>query len=277
MKTMDGNTIAVFGLFIVFCFSIYFFSKNKTSAGLILLMAGAFLLRIFIYSADPFIYDWDERFHALVAKNMSSDPFKPVLQIDPVLPYDYKDWSNNYVWLHKQPLFLWLIAISIKIFGATEFALRLPSALMGSVLVFFTFRIARICFSDNRISVFAAFLVAFSYYQIELGGGRLPIDHNDVSFCFFITASVWALAEYHRNNSAKWALWIGIFSGLAILCKWLTGGIVYAGWAIMLLSAQKRPTREQFKHFALAAIITLLVFLPWQIYIAIRFPVESSF
>jgi 4-amino-4-deoxy-L-arabinose transferase-like glycosyltransferase len=277
MKTLDGNTIAVFGLLIVFCFSIYFFSKNKTSAGLILLMAGAFLLRIFVYSADPFLYDWDERFHALVAKNMSSDPFKPVLQIDPVLPYDYKDWSNNYVWLHKQPLFLWLIAISIKIFGATEFALRLPSALMGSVLAFFAYRTGRNCFGDIRVAVFAAFLLAFSFYQIELGAGRLPIDHNDVSFCFFVTASAWALSEYYRKNRLKWALWVGIFSGAAILCKWLTGGIVYAGWIIMLVSAGKKPTSEQLKHFLIAGITTLAIFLPWQIYTVIRFPLESSY
>lgn len=277
MKTFNGDLLAVGGLMAVSCFSIYFFSKNKTRTGLVLLMAGAFLLRLFVHSMDPFIYDWDERFHALVGKNMSVHPFMPTLQIDPVLPYDYKDWSNNYIWVHKQPAFLWLIALSVKIFGATEFALRLPSAIMGSLLVFLSFRIAKNCFADLRVAVFTAFLVAFSYYEIELGAGRLPIDHNDVSFCFFITASIWALSEYYQHRSVKWAVWIGVFSGLAILCKWLTGGIVYAGWVVMWPAAGKKPPRLEWKHFVIAGIVTVIVFLPWQLYTAIRFPVESSF
>ncbi len=39
------------------------------------------------------LHDWDERYHALVAKNMIEQPFKPMLYKNPVLPYDYKDWD----------------------------------------------------------------------------------------------------------------------------------------------------------------------------------------
>jgi 4-amino-4-deoxy-L-arabinose transferase-like glycosyltransferase len=79
---------------------------------------------------DHFLILWDEQYHALVAKNMLKNPFKPTLYPVELLDYDYRNWSANYIWLHKQPLFLWQIALSLKIFGTTELAVRLPSILL---------------------------------------------------------------------------------------------------------------------------------------------------
>lgn len=46
-----------------------------------------------------------------------------------------KDWITSYLngapYLNKPPLLYWLIAISLKVFGTTEFAVRLPIALAG--------------------------------------------------------------------------------------------------------------------------------------------------
>jgi len=40
---------------------------------------GALGVRIFAAMLDPFLNTWDEQFHALVAKNMMANPFKPML------------------------------------------------------------------------------------------------------------------------------------------------------------------------------------------------------
>ena len=103
-----------------------------------LVLAG-FLLRIFAAS-DPFLHEWDERYHALVAKNMMENPFKPMLYKTPLLDYDYKSWSSNHIWLHKQPVPLWLMSLSLKTFGLSAFSLRIPSILcstLGILLMFF--------------------------------------------------------------------------------------------------------------------------------------------
>jgi len=115
------------------------FRKHKTPA-LVLLVLGALFIRLFISFMDPFLHGWDEQFHALVAKNLMNDPFKPLLLKDPLLPYSYKNWTENHIWLHKQPLFLWQIALSFKLFGPTEFALRLPSILMSTFVIVFIYK-----------------------------------------------------------------------------------------------------------------------------------------
>ena len=58
------------------------------TALLILLLVGGLLLRVRL-SADIGLHKWDERFHALVAKNVIADPLEPTLYSHPALPYDY--------------------------------------------------------------------------------------------------------------------------------------------------------------------------------------------
>jgi 4-amino-4-deoxy-L-arabinose transferase len=143
-----------------------------------------------------------------------------MLRLTPIFPYDPAAWCCNHIWVHKQPLFLWQMAISMKVFGVSEFAMRLPSAVMGSIQVLLVFSIAKYWMKDSRVAFLAALLSAFAFYQIELSTGRYSVDHNDVAFTFYITAGLWAFTKYLRTEySIKWAAIIGILVGCAILIK----------------------------------------------------------
>ena len=68
---------------IILFFSWKIFTKGKIDQAVIGIVLAGLLLRIFIIS-DPVVHDWDERFHALVAKNMIENPLKPTLYKSPV-------------------------------------------------------------------------------------------------------------------------------------------------------------------------------------------------
>ena len=246
---------------------------------IIYLVILALLIRGLLTGADSYLNEWDERYHALVAKNMMDEPFKPMMRTDPVLEYDYKSWCCNHIWLHKQPLFLWQMALSLKVLGVNEIALRFPSALMGSIAVLFIFQIALFWTKDKQISFLSAFLAVFAFYQLELTSGRMTCDHNDVAFSFYMTASIWAFIRYLKsNNSWKWAIMIGLFAGAAILNKWLTGLLIFGGWGLYVLLDYN--TRKDILHYLkilFAFLVCCIVFLPWQIYILNAFPLESAF
>src|SRR4051812_43809574 len=91
---------------------------------LFLITVTGFLLRWWTAHLDPFINLWDERFHAIVARNMMDSPFVPQLHINPLIPTNYANWPDSAIWLHKPPLFLWQMAISMKIFGVSEYSAR---------------------------------------------------------------------------------------------------------------------------------------------------------
>lgn len=254
--------------------SLIFYLKNKFSIALVFLMLGAFGLRLFMTVLDPFLNEWDERYHALVAKNMMLHPFTPTLWPKAILPYDYKEWCCNFYWVHKQPLFMWQMALSMKIFGVNEVAMRLPSAVMNTLQVGLTYRLGTLV-HDRRLGFIAAFLLTFSYFALEQVSGSMGREHNDVAFYFYLTASFWALAEYLQKPKSVYLIGIGVFSGLAILNKWLVGLLVYAGWFLGVLLS-RAGFWQQVKKMVIAGFITVAVFLPWQLYIFTKFPLESA-
>jgi len=214
-----------------------FFYTNKKNTALGLLLLSALLLRLLIISLDPFLHEWDERYHALVAKNMVTNPFKPMLVVHPIMAYNMLDWSNSHIWVHKQPLFLWQMAASMKVFGINEIAMRLPSAIMSTGLVWLTYDLCKNWVpKHNEVAFIAAFLTTFSAYTLELVSGRFSLDHNDLAFVFYVTCSFWAWTRYvHEGSRLKWAVLVGLFVGLAVLNKWLTGYLVFGGWGLYLL------------------------------------------
>ena len=253
------------------------YRQGRPNQAVGLLMAAALCLRLALAGLDPFLHSWDERYHALVAKNMLTDWTRPLLRADPVLPYDYQAWCCNHVWLHKQPLFLWQVAASLKLFGVNELAVRLPSVVLGALLVWPVYRLGRMVF-DVAVGYHAALLLVMAYYQLELTAGWQSVDHGDVAFLAYVTASVWAYYESRRLNARplSWVLLTGAFAGAAVLCKWLPGLVVYAGWLLDVLLSRRQNARE-YLRLLLSLLIAVAIFLPWQLYIQNHFPLESAF
>jgi len=262
---------------LIFIPSIVLHKQGKEKFALWSLLLAAFGIRMMMIGLDPYLHDWDERFHATVAKNMMNYPFRPMLRLEAVLPYNVEDWWNNYVWLHKQPLFLWQMALSMKIFGVNTLALRLPNVMMGTCSVYWIYRIAIIWTRRIQTAFIAALLFAASYYSLELCSGLMPLEHNDLMMGGYVTASIWAFCEYTENRSWQWALLVGIFVGCAILVKWLTGLLVFGGWGVFLYVRRADfHAVSVYNHFLGAVIISIAIFLPWQWYISVAFPVESA-
>lgn len=205
---------------------------------------------------------------------MMHHPLKPTLYDNEVVSMAYDRWDRAHIWLHKQPLFMWQISLSFLLFGVSEFTVRLPDIVLCSLMTLVIFRTASLLVSRN-VGLISAMLFLSSFYIIELVSGREIADHNDVSFLAYVTFSLWALVEYEFSGKKRWIVLIGLFSGCAILCKWLVGLTVYGCW--MLLKAQKKSfgLRQQ-KDIVVALGITLLVALPWQLLSFYWYPVEAK-
>ena len=226
---------------------------------------------------DPFLWTWDEQYHALVARNMMTHPFKPMLVSNPLLEYDFRNWQANHVWVHKQPFFLWQIALFFRMFGTSEFVLRLPTAIMMSLMIPLIWRTGRLT-STAATAWYAAFLYTFTYYFVQIASGSIATDHNDSAFIFFVGLSIWAWAEYTSSKGRRWLLLIGLFAGIAVLNKWVAGLLVYSGWLMAILVAS--PGKEwlpALKAMAISVGVTLLAVLPWELFILHAYPAESRF
>lgn len=253
------------------------FAGNKRYVSAAWLMGGvAFFAALFAASIDPYLNLWDEQFHALVARNLAEDPLMPLLYSYLPLPAQDGHWAYTQLWLHKQPLFLWQMALSIKLLGPTVLAVRLPSVILFSLVpVMVADMGSRLV--NARTGWIAALFAAVSFFPLELISGRFATDHNDLVFFFYVTASFWAWIRYADSGSMKWALLVGFFSGAAILVKWLVGLLVFSGWGTWLLASRYRFSKVRWGHLLAAFAMAVVVALPWQLYILWAFPVEARY
>jgi 4-amino-4-deoxy-L-arabinose transferase-like glycosyltransferase len=226
---------------------------------------------------DPFLHEWDERFHMLVARNAMDHPFTPTLLKHPMLRTSPEQWTLANIWLHKQPLFVWQMALSMKVFGVSALAGRLPSVVLGALMVPLLYSIGKSMTGNKNVGCIAAIIFCFSGFQFEQISGAVGMDHNDVAFSFYILASIWAYTRYERSPRLVFVLLVGLFAGCAILTKWLAGMLVYAGWGLaILMHLRSSGAKRDVVHLLVAVLCTLIVCLPWQIYIHHAFPVVAQ-
>ena len=237
-----------------------------------LIFLAGLILRLFA-GMDFFLHPWDERYHALVAKNLLRHMFVPTLYEHPLFNYDYKDWMSNHIWVHKPPLSLWIIMLSLKLFGINEIAVRLPSILLSSIGIVLTYYIGKELFSQ-KVGLLAAFFFSINGLLIDLATGRNPTDHPEILFVFFVELGIFLSVYYMKHRSYFVISLIGIATGCALLTKWLPGLIIVG--ILFLILLKEEPWKQVIGKCVLVALIAAVIVAPWYVYIYSSFPREAA-
>jgi len=249
--------------------------RGRPEAAAAAIVAAGLVLRLYA-GCDLFLHTWDERYHALVAKHLVEHPLVPTLYDHPVLPYDYRDWRANHVWLHKPPLALWLMAAGMRLLGPDEIAMRLPSLLLSALAIFLTY-LTGTHLGGSRVGLLAAAGQAVNGYLLQLPGGRVAVDHVDNALVFFVELGICFAVLQVRSRRAwqawLWILAIGVACGLAVLTKWLPGLLAIPVW--LALAWGRQPRRRIAAGLAAIAAVGAAVALPWQLYVRGAFPLEA--
>ena len=265
--------ISIVFTILLFVLSGYYFHKGKYTTALGLIMIAGLFLRIFVGS-DHYLHAWDERYHALVAKNMMEHPLVPTLYDHPYLNFDYTNWTANHIWVHKQPLPLWSMSLSMKVFGVNEFALRLPSILLSTLGIWLTFGIAK-RFFGSRVGVLAAFLFAIHGLILEIGAGRVATDHTDLFFLVFVMLGVYFAIRYAESRKLIFTLLCGVAVACAVLSKWLPALIVLPVWLLVVYQNKPINYKRSIRDFIILLVVIFVLVAPWQWFIRTYFPIET--
>jgi 4-amino-4-deoxy-L-arabinose transferase-like glycosyltransferase len=241
--------------------------RRRPRAAVACLLAGSLALRFFA-AGDAFLHAWDERYHALVAKNLMAHPLRPTLYEDTPLAADPRDWLSSHVWLHKPPLALWLMALSMAVFGATEVALRVPSLLLSTAAVYATYRLGR-AWRGPDVGLLAALLLSINAFLVLLAAGWFASDHVDTACVSFVALAMGAVAS-SASAAAFGAL--GLATGLAVLSKWMPGLLPLGVGLVWHWRSSAAPAIG--RRVAVAAVVAAAVVLPWWAFAARAYPVE---
>lgn len=241
--------------------------------------------------AHPTLKPMDESFHAVVARNLLYDPFEPTLVRETYLRYTASDWLGNHVWLHKPVLPLWIIALSIKCLGVNALAVRLPSLILSTLAVALTFLIARRLYGPVT-GLTAAAIQAIVPAIGMIVQGYVFSDAVDINLLFWSELSLYLMLL----RSRRWVWLSGAAAGAAFLSKTFPALFLIAPMLLVaaLRAAGRWPAAEheanagpepgsrrtakgEFASTALGWLIALLlVAAPWNLYCALRYPVEFT-
>lgn len=262
--------------FLLVAAAIVLFAGGRPRIALWILLLGGLSFRLMMAFIDPFLHIWDEQYHALVAKNLTENYIHPILVADPMMPVDPTYWAYTHTWLHKPPLFLWQMAVCIELFGVHEWAIRIPSVLLSTLMIPAIYRMGKLV-ANERAGFLAALLAVCSNILINVVSGYVNTDHNDVVFSAYVCFSFWAWIEYMYAPKKRWIILTGLFAACAVLTKWLPGMMVFGAWGItLLLDKEARSKFTSWLHLALSFFFAVAVAAPWFIYVAIRWPIQWS-
>jgi len=167
------------------------------------------------------------------------------------------DWG----YVDQPPLSIFMLAVSVKLFGVSQWAIRIFPALAGGALVFLGGVIARRLGGGLFAQVLAAVSVLVS--PIYLGmTGYYSMNAYDLLF--------WAIlllmfVDILDGRQGVWP-WMGLVAGLGLENKFSVGFLLIGIGVGILLTRRRRLLVD--RRVFIAGLIALLVFTPhiiWQI------------
>jgi 4-amino-4-deoxy-L-arabinose transferase-like glycosyltransferase len=209
----------------------------------------------------PALWEPDEGRYAEIAREM-------VVSGDYVTPRD--DFE---LYFEKPPLVYWANAASIQIFGANEFAARLPSALFSIGQIVVTAALAEMIFGAAT-GLFTA--LALSLSPLFFGFARFTT--LDPALAFFLTAALTAFYLAAREDSfshspaRRWLLTSAAMLALGTLAKGPVALLLGGAIALIWLAAERRLGQVTQMPLVWCGLIYAAIVLPWFILMEARNP-----
>ena len=262
--------VALGGAVLAYALALAAWRQGRPGLAAVLVVAGGLGLRLYA-SCDDYLHAWDERYHALVARNLLAHPLRPTLYDQPLLPDDYRNWLESGVWLHKPPLVLWLMALAMAGLGVGELTLRVPSLVLSAAATYATYRIG-LAFRGHGVGLVAAFLHSTNAFLVLLAAGWFATDHVDTGLVSFVTLAV-AAGVAGRPRPASFAA-VGLLSGMAVLSKGLPGLLALP--VVCLWHAREVTPARLLRLGGMGLVACLAVAGPWWLYTSAAFPAEAA-
>lgn len=168
----------------------------------------------------------------------------------------------------KPPLSFWTEAISFKLLGINEFAVRLPSwlATMGTMGLVFTY--TRTCF--NRQAALWAVMIYASCALVYIASGAVLTDP------FLALGTAWSMTAFALAERKPTFFWrYGFFVGIAIglLAKGPLALVLIGGPLFMWLALQPKMWRTlRVLPWGRGTVLMLTLSLPWYILAELKTP-----
>ncbi|OGH03162.1 MAG: hypothetical protein A2798_01900 [Candidatus Levybacteria bacterium RIFCSPHIGHO2_01_FULL_37_17] len=213
----------------------------------------AAILRFYQLGSNPPSLTWDEVAWGYNAYSLSVDAKD---EFGKFLPITYLESFGDF----KPPAYAYLTVIPVMFFGLSEFAVRFPSALFGTLTVLLTYFLVIRIFPNSKnkelVAILSALFLAISPWHIMLS--RAAFEANVANF--FIVTGIWAFLGGVQGK--KWLLLVSAVSFALSFYAFNTARIISPLLVILLAFVFRKRLFELKKTTLYSILLGLIIVVP---------------
>ena len=140
--------------------------------------------------------------------------------------------QSNFITVDKTPASLWVMEISGRIFGFSQWSMLAPQALEGVASVLLLYAAVKRWFGPPA-GLIAGLVLALT----PVAALMFRFNNPDALLVLLMTAAAYTLVRAVENGRTKWLVFTGLLLGFAFLAKMLQAFLVVPGFAVTYLWA----------------------------------------
>ncbi len=177
--------------------------------------------------------------------------------------------QSNFITVDKPPASLWVMDLSVKLFGANSWSILVPQALEGVAAVAILYAAVR------RVSTPTAGLLAGAILATTpVATLMFRYDNPDALLVLLMTAAAYAAVRATERANVRWLMAAGALIGFAFLTKMLQGLLIVPGLAAAYLVAAPTTPWRRIRHL-LAGLAAMVVAAGWWVALVELWPAGS--
>ena len=177
--------------------------------------------------------------------------------------------AANAITVDKPPASLWLMGLSVRLFGLSSWSVLAPQALLGVASVGLLYATVRRWFGA------AAGLIAGAVLALTpVATLMFRYNNPDALLVFLLVCAAWAMVRATERGALSWIVLAGALVGFAFLAKMLQAFLVLPGFVAMYALAAPVDWRRRLGHL-LAAFAAMTVSAGWWVAVVELWPASS--
>jgi 4-amino-4-deoxy-L-arabinose transferase-like glycosyltransferase len=177
--------------------------------------------------------------------------------------------QSNFITVDKPPASLWVISLSMRLFGVNSWSLLLPQALAGVASVAFLVAAVR-----RVAGQYAGLFAGAALATTPVAALMFRYDNPDALLTLLLTAAAYAVVRAIEAGRTSWLVLAGTLVGFGFLTKMLQAFLVLPAFAVAYLIAAPVSVRRRIAGLA-AGLGAVVVSAGWWIALVELWPAGS--
>ncbi|MER7558701.1 glycosyltransferase family 39 protein [Nocardioides sp. NPDC126508] len=169
--------------------------------------------------------------------------------------------ASSSITVDKPPASLWVMGLSVRLFGLSSWSILVPQALMGVATVGLTYGLVR------KVAPWQAAIAAGAFTALTPAAALMfRFNNPDALLLLLLVGAGFSTLEAIETGKGRWMVLAGALLGFGFLTKMLQAFLIIPAIAVVYLIAGKGSLGKRVTH-GIACFVAMVVSAGW--YIAI--------